>query len=161
MAMGKQSLLDFLGDWRVCPLHTFRHGFQRTWIVRSAQEPIEKLIPHDFGLAVINESMQRKSPAATERFQPPRTKADFLSLSNRFMQGPSHAQKSWVGVVVGDSSSAISSQKKVNTLERSLHRLHRRQLRQSHPCELQQHRSRWKHRCLFRCLQTHKLSRSI
>ena len=109
MAMGKQSLQDFLGDWRICPLHTFRHGFQRTWIVRSAQEPIEKLIPHDFGLAVINESVQRKSAAATERFQPPRTKADFPPLSNRFIQGPSHAPKSWVGVVVGDSSSAISS----------------------------------------------------
>ena len=80
MAMGKQSLLDFLGDWRVCPLHTFRHGFQRTWIVRSAQDPIEKLIPHDFGLAVINESVQRKSVTATERLQLPR-KSDFPALS--------------------------------------------------------------------------------
>ena len=106
--MGKASLLDFLGDWRVCPLHTFRHGFQRTWIVRSAQEPFEKLIPHDFGLAVINESVQRKSAAATERLQLLR-KSDFLALSNRFIQGPSHAPKSWVGVVVGDSSPATSS----------------------------------------------------
>ena len=114
MAMGKQSLLDFLGDWRVCPLHTFRHGFQRTWIVRSAQDPTEKLIPHDFGLAVINESVQRKSVAATERLQLPR-KSDFPALSNRFIQGPSHAPKSWVGVAAGDSSSAMSSPtKRVN-----------------------------------------------
>ena len=59
--------------------------------------------------------MQRKAAAATERFQPLRTKADFLSLSNRFIQGLSHAPTSWVGVVVGDSSSAISSPtKRVN-----------------------------------------------
>ena len=65
--------------------------------------------PSRFWFSSHQESVQRKAAAATERFQPLQTKADFLSLSNRFIQGLSHAPKSWVGVLVGDSSSAISS----------------------------------------------------
>ena len=53
--------------------------------------------------------MQRTCVAATERFQPPGTKADFHQLSNRFVQGLSHAPNFWVGVVVSDSSAATSS----------------------------------------------------
>ena len=67
MAMGKQSLQDFLGEWRVHPLYTYRQGFRRTWIVRSSQEPTEKMLQHDFGLAVIKDAPPRKSPLSTER----------------------------------------------------------------------------------------------
>ena len=56
VAMGKEGLQDFLGAWQVHPLHAFRHGFRRTWIVRASTEPTDKLIAHDFELAVIKEA---------------------------------------------------------------------------------------------------------
>ena len=48
MAMGKESLQQFLGDWTVHPLHTFRQGFRRTWIARSTQQPVETTVFPDF-----------------------------------------------------------------------------------------------------------------
>ena len=68
----------------------------------------EGYIAHDFCLAVIKEAVQRKSMAPTERFQPPRAETHFHALTQRFVQGPSHAPKSWVGVVVGESSPATA-----------------------------------------------------
>ena len=41
VAMGKESLQAFLGDWKVHPLQTFRQGFRRTWIVRATEHPTE------------------------------------------------------------------------------------------------------------------------
>ena len=71
LAMGKESLQDFVSGWQVTPLHTFRHGFRRTWIVRAANDPVEKIIPHDFGVAVIIETAVKRPTVATERFQAP------------------------------------------------------------------------------------------
>ena len=56
VAMGKESLQEFLGEWKVNVLHTFRQGFQRTWIVRASQQSTESVAYHDFGLAVIKEA---------------------------------------------------------------------------------------------------------
>ena len=60
VAMGKESLQDCLGDLQVHPLQSFREGFRRTWIVRASIKPTDKLIAHDFGLAVIKEAVQRR-----------------------------------------------------------------------------------------------------
>ena len=72
LAMGKESLQAFLGDWKIHPLHTFRHGFRHTWIVRATEQPTETTVFHDFGLAVIKEAAPRRSHPSTERFQVPR-----------------------------------------------------------------------------------------
>ena len=72
VAMGKGSLQAFLGEWKVHPLHTFRQGFRRTWIVRAAQQPLETVIYNDFGLAVIKEASPRRSHPNMERLQAPR-----------------------------------------------------------------------------------------
>ena len=106
--MGKESLQEFLGEWRVYPLYTYRSGFRRTWIVRSKQEPTEKLLQHDFGLAVINDAAPRTNPLSTERLQTFRPDRNSHASAKRFRQGPSHVPKSWVGVVVGDSVPATA-----------------------------------------------------
>ena len=95
--MGKESLQDFFGAWQVHPLHTFRQGFRRTWIVQAAAEPTEKLIAHDFGLAVIKEAAQRLT---TERFQELRTERPMLFVP----ETETNYQKSWAGIVAGAKS---------------------------------------------------------
>ena len=69
LAMGQNSLQHLFGDWQLKPLHTFRQGFWRTWIVRSVTDPVDKIVAHDFGVAVIQEAALRRPLAATERFQ--------------------------------------------------------------------------------------------
>ena len=97
--MGKESLQDFVSGWQVTPLHTFRHGFRRTWIVRAANDPADKIIPHDFGLAVIKEAVAKRSTVATERFHaPPRPASTFVR------ETASHYPKSWAGVVSGTAN---------------------------------------------------------
>ena len=97
--MGKESLLDFLSGWHVTPIHTFRHGFRRTWIVRATADPIETIIQHDFGIAVVKEAVAKPRVVATERFQAPvRTASTFMR------ETASNYPKSWVGVVSGNSA---------------------------------------------------------
>ena len=100
----------FLADWQVRPLHTFRQGFRRTWIVRSAQEPAETVIAHDFGLAVIKPAVPKRVSSTTERFQPPRP-----DRSAKFSRGdtPMHAPKSRASVVAGDRSKDAATKKDV------------------------------------------------
>ena len=96
LAMGKESLQDFLSGWPVTPLHTFRHGFRRTWIVRSAANPVENIIAHDWGVAVIKDAVAKRHTVATERFQaPPRAASSFVR------EQATNYPKSWVGVVSG------------------------------------------------------------
>ena len=104
LAMGKESLQSFFGNWRVRPLYTFRQGFQRTLIIRSTQEPTEKFVAHDFGVAVIKEATQRRTPPSMERFRAPRP--DHTVSPAARAAKPMHAPKSWVSVVVGDSGGA-------------------------------------------------------
>ena len=104
LAMGKESLQSFFGNWRVRPLYTFRQGFQRTLIIRSTQEPTEKFVAHDFGVAVIKEATQRRPPPSMERFRAPRP--DHTVSPAARAAKPMHAPKSWVSVVVGDSGGA-------------------------------------------------------
>ena len=98
--MGKESLQDFLGAWQVHPLHTFRQGFRRTWIVRASTEPTDKLIAHDFGLAVIKEAVQRRVSSTTERFQAPRADRSVPFVRETETNYP----KSWAGIVAAAKS---------------------------------------------------------
>ena len=78
------------------PMDTSRHGFRRTWIVRAASDPVETIIPHDFGVAVIKAAVAKRPVVTTERFQaPPRSSATFVRESM------SNYPKSWAGVVAG------------------------------------------------------------
>ena len=72
VAIVKDSLQAFLCEWKVHPLHTFRQGFRRTWIVRAAQQPLETMSYNDFGLAVIQEASPRRPHPNMERLQAPR-----------------------------------------------------------------------------------------
>ena len=108
LAMGKESLQHFVGGWHVTPLHTFRHGFRRTWIVRAASDPVETIIPHDFGVAVIKAAVAKRPVVTTERFQAPlRSSATFVRESM------SNYPKSWAGVVAGvaDQPTAVVPKK--------------------------------------------------
>ena len=107
LAMGKESLQDFLGAWQIHPLHTFRQGFRRTWIVRASVEPTEKLIAHDYGLAVIKEAVQRRGPLPTERFQAPRTDRPAVFVREKDANYP----KSWAGIVAGSQPQSNTVQK--------------------------------------------------
>ena len=101
MAMGKESLTSFLGGWEIQPLYTFRQGLRRTWVVRAMTEPVETAIPHDYGLAVINDSSARPAPRAVERMRVPQAKS-FPPMAQRFEKSQMHAPKSWAGVVAGN-----------------------------------------------------------
>ena len=101
--MGKESLQQFLGDWAVHPLHTFRQGFRRTWIVRSTQQPVEKTIFHDYGLAVIKEAAPRRPPQQTERYQVPRADRPVQFVKEQAANDP----KSWAGIVSSNARPEI------------------------------------------------------
>ena len=75
IGMGEHSLVLFLEGWKVNPIHTFRQGGRRTWIVRAASPPIADKYQHELGVAWIrqHQPMQAK-PKATERWQPSQTK---------------------------------------------------------------------------------------
>ena len=101
LAMGKESLQDFVSGWQVTPLHSFRHGFRRTWIVRAGTDPTDTIIQHDFGVAVIKEAIAKRPVVSTERFQaPPRTTSTFVR------EQASNYPKSWAGVVSGAANQA-------------------------------------------------------
>ena len=102
LAMGKESLQAFFGDWKIHPLHTFRHGFRRTWIVRATEQPTETTVFHDSGLAVIKEAAPRRSHPSTERFRVPRTDRSVQFNWERESNYP----KSWAGIVAGSSPNA-------------------------------------------------------
>ena len=100
VAMGKDSLQEFLGQWKVHPLHTFRIGFHRTWIVRAKDQPFERIVYHEFGFAVIKEATPRRLHSRTERFQAPRPDRSVPFVR----ETESNYPKSWAGVVAGSSS---------------------------------------------------------
>ena len=106
--MGKDSLQEFLGQWQVHPLHTFRHGFRRTWIVRAKNQPIDRLIYHEFGLAVIKEATPKSPQSRTERFTPPRPTRSVSFVQEKDANYP----KSWAGVAAGAGSATASVPKK-------------------------------------------------
>ena len=51
--MGSDGLRQMLGSWDVSPVATFRKGFRRTWIVRATEGPIQNIMQHEDGIAVI------------------------------------------------------------------------------------------------------------
>ena len=102
LAMGPESLQDFLGNWQVKPLYTFRQGFRRTWIVRAISNPTENVIVHEFGIAVIKDVVQKQCSLQTERYQAPR-----LKPSSQFVRSSgTETPKSWAGIVAGDSATS-------------------------------------------------------
>ena len=103
MATRKESLQAFLGEWKVHPLHTFRQGFRRTWIVRAAQQPLETVIYNDFGLAIIKEASPRRPHPNMERLQAPRPDRSIPFVREK----ESNYQKSWAGIVAGSPNSSV------------------------------------------------------
>ena len=101
LAMGKESLQEFFGDWKLHPLHTFRQGFRRTWIVRATEQPTETTVYHEFGLAVIKEAAPRRSNASTERFHAPRAERSAPFIRERESNYP----KAWAGIAKGSTPS--------------------------------------------------------
>ena len=63
-----------------------------TWVVRAATGPVETIIAHAFGAAVIKEAASKRPMVATECFQaPPRPILTFVPE-----KAPNYI-KSWVG----------------------------------------------------------------
>ena len=77
------------------PLHIFRQGFRRTWIVRTTQQPAEKTVFQDYGLAVIKEAAPRRMHQHTERYQVPRADRPVQFVKEQTANYP----KSWAGIV--------------------------------------------------------------
>ena len=94
--------------WHVRPLHTFRQGFRRTWIVRSTLEPTEKVTAHEFGLAVIKQTTPKPANPLRERFQAPRPDRSVAFVLEKHSNYP----KSWAGIVAGASSASASVPKR-------------------------------------------------
>ena len=73
--MGKTALAEFLGSWKCAPIRTFTTGQQkwsRTWIVRSQDEPMTKILQHVEGIAVIKEAQRLPGPKReVEKWSPP------------------------------------------------------------------------------------------
>lgn len=70
---GKAALKDFLQDWEVTPVYTFRQGLRRTWKVRALADPPETQLQHDWGLAVVRLADEtRPAKKAPQRWQLPR-----------------------------------------------------------------------------------------
>ena len=98
--MGLQSLQDFLGDWQVKPLYTFRQSFRRTWIVDATSDPAENILVHDFSVAVIKDTIRKQNAMQTKRYQAPAAK-----LSPQFTKSPgTEASNSCDGSVAGDAA---------------------------------------------------------
>ena len=84
------------------PLYTFRQGFRRTWIVQAAANPTENILAQDFGVAVVKEGVQKRSPLATERLQVSRAHAP--PQTKRSEKQPPDLPKCWASVVSGKAS---------------------------------------------------------
>ena len=96
VGMGEQSLVLFLDGWKMSPIHTFRQGNRRTWIVRAEAAPFTDKIQHENGLAIIKRAEQRVAPStAKERWQPSKLNSN-AARSKTF---PQCAPKSWAQVV--------------------------------------------------------------
>ena len=68
---GRLSVKEFLHDWAVEPVYTFRQARTRTWVVRANEEPPHKLLQHDDGLVVVKEAAPRqRRPTPVQRWQP-------------------------------------------------------------------------------------------
>ena len=91
VAMGQASLQDIFGELQVLPLHVFRQGFRRTRIVRASHEPTDKIIAHEFGLAVINKAVHQRVSLTKEHFQAPRSNQHFPMLANNSWEKLIHA----------------------------------------------------------------------
>ena len=71
---GAEAVKEFVEGWTVHPLFSFRKGWRRTWVVRAATAPQQRVVEHQSGFAVIQEYHQRAGPPAAqkERWSPPK-----------------------------------------------------------------------------------------
>ena len=81
LSMGEQGVVLFLDGWKVKPVHSFRQGSRRTWVVRADSAPFSNIFQHADGI-VLAKKAERAAPAnvAKERWQPAKT-------SSRSQQG--------------------------------------------------------------------------
>ena len=98
--MEKNNLQEFIGQCKVHPLHTFRQGFRRTWIIRAKEQLVERMIYHDFGLAVIPEAAPKQMNSRRERFQNPRADR-FVAFAQ---EQNANYLKPWAEIVAGANS---------------------------------------------------------
>lgn len=59
---GADAVKEFVEDWAVHPLFSFRKGWRRTWVVRAKSAPEQKVVEHQTGFAVIQEYNPRPKP---------------------------------------------------------------------------------------------------
>ena len=76
--------------------------------MRAKNPPIDRLVYHEFGLAVIKEAAPKPSHSRTERFKPPRPDRSVKFVQEKDANYP----KSWAGVVAGPGSATGSGPKK-------------------------------------------------
>ena len=68
LSMGVIGLSAFLGEWAVVPITTYRTKSTRVWIVRAQTDPLEQILQHELGIAVIKPALPRQQPtSATPR----------------------------------------------------------------------------------------------
>ena len=71
---GQETLQEFAVVWTCSPFFTPRQGWRRTWVVRAASPPSQRVAEHQSGFAVIkeHEPRQRSATQIRERWQQPR-----------------------------------------------------------------------------------------
>ena len=70
--------------------------------MRAQEQPIERIVYHDVGLAVIAETAPKQLHSRTERFQAPRADRSVAFVRKK----DAKYQKSWAGIVAGSKPSA-------------------------------------------------------
>jgi hypothetical protein len=95
VSMGSEGLRAFLSPWQAAPVRSFRNGFVKTWIVRAGTPPVDRILQHEFGIAVIKDDEPRRA-------RPPPSKAVWSSPSRTDTSFHPKAQvwpKCWADVV--------------------------------------------------------------
>ncbi len=71
---GAEAVKAFVQGWDVHPLFSFRQGWRRTWVVRAAVAPQQRVVEHQSGFAVLQEYHPRRAAPSVqkERWSPPK-----------------------------------------------------------------------------------------
>ena len=71
---GAEAVKAFVQGWDVHPLFSFRQGWRRTWVVRAAIAPQQRVVEHQSGFAVLQEYHPRRAAPSVqkERWSPPK-----------------------------------------------------------------------------------------
>ena len=63
LSVGAEGVKEFLAPWSVHPVTTFRRQLTRTWVVRAEKAPTERILQHDYGIAVIQDVVFKQAAA--------------------------------------------------------------------------------------------------